>query len=253
MRTILTLAACLILAGECLAQEITYDLVNYPALQGQDPYGGYDWVTGTVTTDGKIGSLTAADIVGLSISISGADGSFASTLGSLQVSSTGLSATATQLMLSPTGTLNLLKQDNDYARVGGLGFQYALYYEGPHPADPPFYGASTAEIYQGQVHGNINNYCEGLAEAFTGQFPVGSPWLIATTADPPVIVNGFWKTASIPSGADLTVTAGGTLLFERQAAGASVTPVPEPGTLQLSCLAAMAICAGRMLRRKERN
>ena len=78
--------------------ELTYDLVNYP-----DDQGGYT-IWGTITTDGRLGTLTSTDIIAWSATITGT-GTIGSANGSGFISLQGLVASPTSLEL-PFGPPN---------------------------------------------------------------------------------------------------------------------------------------------------
>jgi fibronectin-binding autotransporter adhesin len=59
------------------AGDITYNIVNYPVNE-VDNTGGTDTVSGTIITDGTIGPLTASNMVGGSLTVSGLAGTFSS-------------------------------------------------------------------------------------------------------------------------------------------------------------------------------
>ena len=79
-----------------LAQDITYNIVDYPANEA-DQYSGTDSIAGTIITDGTIGPLSASDIIGGTFSFTGSYGTLSgpASFGT----PVGLDATPSQLLL----------------------------------------------------------------------------------------------------------------------------------------------------------
>ena len=92
------LAAMALMASVTTARagDIVYNIVDYPVNQA-DQSSGTDTVSGTIITDGTLGSISAADILGGSLKLSGQAGSF--TAASIVA---GYSGTAGDLVASPT-------------------------------------------------------------------------------------------------------------------------------------------------------
>jgi PEP-CTERM motif len=82
--------------GNATASNITYNFVNYPALQN-----GYS-LTGTIVTDGTIGSLAYSGIVSASLHVTNGTTTYDLPSASDVYGTTTLIATATQLLLPPS-------------------------------------------------------------------------------------------------------------------------------------------------------
>jgi hypothetical protein len=95
-----TIVLALIAAPPTTAASITYNIQNYPSFQS-----GYT-LSGTITTDGNVGTLTQADITSWSLSVSGGPNSFtaAGSGAGTGVESIGLVASTNQLTLADPGT-----------------------------------------------------------------------------------------------------------------------------------------------------
>ncbi len=96
-----TIVLALIAAPPTTASSITYDIQNYPSLQN-----GYT-LSGTITTDGHLGTLTQADITSWSYVVSGGpDGFTAAGSGAgtgVLIEGLGLVASTNQLTLADPG------------------------------------------------------------------------------------------------------------------------------------------------------
>ena len=59
---------------------ITYNIVNYPSLQTDHQTGVGTWtVQGSITTDGTLGPITIQDLLGVTFTLSGPDGTYTNT------------------------------------------------------------------------------------------------------------------------------------------------------------------------------
>ena len=85
-----------------LTGDITYKIANYPVNQSDFNQGGTDTVSGTIETDGTIGTITAANIIAASFTISGISTTSA-TIGQ----SSGLQATSTELLIPQGGAFQI--------------------------------------------------------------------------------------------------------------------------------------------------
>ena len=92
----------LTLASSAWAGDITYNIVDYPTDESDLSHTGTDTISGTITTDGNIGTITFADILGGSLTFVGPFGSVTEPL-VLSLSSGTLDATSTQLLLAEGG------------------------------------------------------------------------------------------------------------------------------------------------------
>jgi hypothetical protein len=96
----LSLTCCA--ATNCMGGSIVYNIVNYADLQN-----GYT-LSGAITTDGAIGTLTSADVTAWSFSVTGPTSYQASsqTAGVDLPNVTNLTSTATELTLAPPTVAN---------------------------------------------------------------------------------------------------------------------------------------------------
>ena len=125
------------------AQDITYYIVDYPANEA-DGSSGTDAVSGTIVTDGTIGLLSAADIVGGTFSFTDAEGDVVS--GSASVGGLlGLQATATSWSWSRRW-LELLSQHHPAQLGVGANVVYVN-----DPGDPQLRGCVHQRHYGGSV------------------------------------------------------------------------------------------------------
>ena len=123
---------------------ITYNIVNYPVDQSDCENPGTDLLSGTIITDGNLGTLTGSDIVGGTLTIVSPAGTFQEltlqSLGSHDLS--GLKATADQLLIphnawlglnytSPNAALNVIWENDS----GGY-YQGSVREDGNLPAIP---------------------------------------------------------------------------------------------------------------------
>ena len=126
------------------AQDITYNIVDYPANEGSGT--GTDMIFGTITTDGTIGPLTAANIIGGSFSFADVEGDLISGPASFGAP-VGLEATPTQLLLAPEVDSSFWISTTQAGPPLGAGITY-----GNYPGDGVYYGGvypngSTAVLY----------------------------------------------------------------------------------------------------------
>ena len=158
------------------AAPITYSFVDYPLYQN-----GYD-VTGTITTDGTIGSIGGLNIISLAL-----DQPFSGTLAtpSLIVSILDLEGTSSQLVLKPSGRLAI--NIGEYTSQPGPGMCYGndyilaaeqedTWYDGFWNANAPF-GTDCWWCDSLGALGNIGT--------LPPQFAPGQPWVIATAVPEP--------------------------------------------------------------------
>ena len=180
------------------AQDITYNIVDYPTNEADGWGCGTDTISGTIITDGTIGPLSTANIVGGSFSFVGANGSLS---GPAWFSGTvGLEATPTQLILDPgsdssfsIGTAELLATSNSL----GADAVYENYVR-----DGQYYGSLVADNEGFQT---VLGYFDS-APVPTEQGSIGesSSWVIATVPEPDslfafVLRNAFRNSCVLPS------------------------------------------------------
>ena len=242
MKTIISLDAIMILVltlftGLAHAGNITYYLVDYPALQ-QDVERmtgntGTDYISGTITTDGTIGLLRASDILGVQFTVTSPAGSFTPSAGTKVDECTGIMASSTQLSMSASTTASLWIERCD-----------------------PWSGGYAASIAYWEKSGNYNQLARvlhGMSTTLVACYEGGvlsstSPeFVIGTVDDPITIINTHWVTDNPGFGPDthLVVTAGGTMIFDPSVTGGySVQSVPEPSTWAMLCATIVVLIVG---------
>jgi hypothetical protein len=152
------------ISGQASAGPITYDIVNYPA----DQNGAT--LSGTITTDGTIGSLAATDVLSWSWTITPAGGS-SFTTSSADLNATaelrGVSASSTEIMLPNTIPG---QPENFFALLSNKG------------------GFNNDLEYDHETNANIYLGTGGGTQFWANQNPVlngGDTWIIATTSAVP--------------------------------------------------------------------
>ena len=116
---------------------MVYDIQSYSG-----PQGGWS-LTGSITTDGTIGTLTASDITAWNFSMSEGSTTYEASSAEVNVSMTvnQLQATATQLTLAPASSMSVSPElqfesfnsavELYYERELGPSFYYEVYEGGP--------------------------------------------------------------------------------------------------------------------------
>ena len=135
---------------------ITYNLQSYPSLQNSNT------LTGTITTDGTIGTLVASNITSFSFTISNAGGTIVDQEGGTIAEVENLTATLTMLTLSDSNPLSQLRlppvieDPIEYIRSPGFG------------------------VYE--AFGNNQLFWQHDSENTPGLSLGGDPWVIAVAA-----------------------------------------------------------------------
>jgi len=146
------------------AGSITYHILDFPAYQN-----GFN-VTGTITTDGTIGNLSASNITSWSVTVSqgGASETFTSNdSGAFVVIENTLVATSTGLYLPPT---------SDYSTQNLLELLSAP--QGAHIIDEIHWSNSFTPFYLGSFNFAPTAW-NTVPDAFSGK-----NWVIATVPEP---------------------------------------------------------------------
>jgi hypothetical protein len=195
---------------KAVAGDITYNIVDY-SLNETDisSYGGTDTISGTIVTDGTIGPLTKANIVGGSFTL------FNSTAGSITSPISGdisdvidLEASTTQLTLPPGGGLNFLQHTN---LPGGKYAEHILEYQNDNTYLDYF-------EFEGWT-GFLSRYQNTLTPQYFGFSAATPPAQTGSISD-----QGAWVIASAPT-------------------------VPEPATLSLLGTALLGLSVVYLRRR----
>ncbi len=176
------------------SQDITYNIVDYPAYETDTTTGGgTDTISGTIVTDGNTGPLTAADIVGGSFTFQNPTwgaftfpvlgnvtitGTLAATLSSLSIPQTLVAGQHNELELYASDdsdpaipTYSLIQYDRDYPL--GLAPHYDLYL-GEGGTDPPF-----------PAPNDTGRFSTGLRPSGSLILGASDNWIIATAAPIP--------------------------------------------------------------------
>jgi hypothetical protein len=169
LATLLSLALTCCSATNCMGGSIVYNIQNYADLQN-----GYT-VSGTITTDGTIGTLTLPGaITAWSFSVTGPE--------SYQATSQdpGAETLVVNLTASASELTMTLPPTNGYNQFDLFGPSIVLAYErtpeeGGFPGSD-FYGAMSPGV--ADLWGTFTPYPPGLSLG-------GSPWIIATAATIP--------------------------------------------------------------------
>lgn len=158
------------------ADEITYYIVDYPANEITESGSGTDTISGTIITDGTIGPLSAANIVGgtFSFTFPGGNLSGPASFGS----PTGLQATPTDLILNPGADSSFSVSTNTYP----TGAE-AVY--GNNPGDALYYG------FVGVGDGLFYLFNQTPLLTDPGSIAASSSWVIATVPEPASLVLFF--------------------------------------------------------------
>jgi hypothetical protein len=181
LATLLSLSLTCCSATHCMGESIVYNIQNYADLQN-----GFT-LSGTITTDGTIGTLTSADVTAWSFSVAGPTpyqltsqnpGAF------LVVSN--LTASATELSLAHTNTIGLIE---------------GLTLVGPQPTAFPILSYQRipgADVYTSFGDQGANSWSD-FAPSPPGLSLGGSTWIIATAATVPepgtltlALLGGAW-------------------------------------------------------------
>ena len=142
--------------GGSIIAPITYNIQNYASLQN-----GYT-LSGTITTDGTIGTLVASNITSFSFTISNAGGTIVDQENGTIAKVENLTATLTMLTLSDSNPISQLRlppvieDPIEYIRSPGFG------------------------VYQ--AFGNNQSFWEQNSEDNPGFSLGGDPWVIAVAA-----------------------------------------------------------------------
>ena len=159
------------------AASLTYSINDYPSLQGSGP----SHLSGTITTDGTIGVLTAANITHWAFEVRNSSSTLlfsasgnGAGVGVYVAGVHAVKATATSITLSyPEGpTTNPLELTSAFELSGTNG---DLYYERALPS------SGGKETYWGQDFANVSVAGQWLNQAVSIGFPTNSSgdWLIA--------------------------------------------------------------------------
>jgi hypothetical protein len=120
----------LAISSSAWSQDITYNIVDYPANETDFSNGEQDSISGTIITDGNTGALSPSDILGGSFTLSNPScGAVTApiTVTGPQVEFSGLTATPSELCLLPgTGVFTFTTAFFSKVGVGSiyLGCQY---------------------------------------------------------------------------------------------------------------------------------
>ena len=190
-----------------LSANITYKIANYPVDQTDVVHGGTVTVSGTIETDGTLGTLTAANIVAASLNINSTSGT--NIAWQFEYGSPGLQATSTQLLL-PDGGAFYIAGNTSYPHVD-------IYYAND------YFGVSST--YEGGSNGPDGvNYAEfggsqnPIIQGGAGSILANNPWIIASVSIwTGAGSNDLWSNPDNWVG-NIAPVAGDSLLFPSSAA-----------------------------------
>ncbi|MGO9110220.1 MAG: hypothetical protein ACLP9L_13425 [Thermoguttaceae bacterium] len=164
-------------AAVARADDITYNIVDYPANEVLTSSNGTATIAGTIITDGTLGPLSAADIVGGTLS-------FTDPIENLTVSHSawfgpmsGLQATATELVLTP-GTSSSFSLGTP--AVPGT-YEAAVQYENV-PGDGEYRGDLTVNPPPLPVI--LASFDSAPVPTTPGSIGANANWIIATVPEP---------------------------------------------------------------------
>jgi len=220
MRTLFA-AVSLLVAGLAHAGNITYTIVDYPALQTDTPPSqngallpadGTDYVSGTITTDGKIGPLSATDMLSTSITLTTPRGIFACALDPQFPLCSGLSATEDALVLIPSGEFRFFASDTTRRYENMISYV----------------GTRTYNQYLGVVSDSLMQQDPAL---WVYQLPL-TDLITVATVNTQTVISGSWTVTNpaVLAGTNLIIQPGGALVFDPSVSGSAVTAVPEPSS-----------------------
>ncbi len=168
-------AAVLAFVSTARAEDITYNINNYPLSQSDMVHVGTDTVSGWITTDGSIGTLTDADIISYGFRID-YPGGYVSQGGGTNATSylENVQATPTEL-LCPTPLENawlaLGLGDGDMTLQWGLGKEY--------------WGKVQTYNSEAQQWNTIAEFSDTGGETAPGYICANEPMIIATAVPEP--------------------------------------------------------------------
>ncbi len=165
------------------AGDTTYNIVDYPANE-IDGSSGTDTISGTIITDGKIGLLSAADLIGGTFSFTAAKGS---AIGPASFDSpVGLEATSAQLLLEPRAdstfsisTSVQLNPNQEYEAQAGYKND---------PAGGVYDGSLVCSYYDPPLVVPLASFGKGNVPTTPGSIGANSAWVIATVPEPGTLV-----------------------------------------------------------------
>ncbi len=160
------------------AGDITYNIIDYPVNETDALTNETDTLSGTIVTDGTIGPLTPADIIGGTWTLSDPTrGSFAFTFpGSNYFNDlAGVDATANQLLIPQGENFEIVSPSTQYSYIfGQLQFQNV-------PTNP----AALEYVYNDAGGGYISYAASIPPPVVPGSIAENSTWVIGTSVPEP--------------------------------------------------------------------
>ena len=168
------------------ASTLTYNIVNYPAYQADQYASGTDTMSGTIVTDGSMGSLSSIDIRGGTMTFTSPGKSYSGTFNNIGFNAGHplLYATPTQLLM-PTGYSFGIVYYNTAAKPE---YFVGLSYTNDVPVSYPyFYYGEAQQLANGVTpYAAFSNHSNS-AGLLLGSTATSNPWVIATVAPEPPI------------------------------------------------------------------
>ena len=204
------LLAVILLASvpDIWAGDITYNIVDYPVNE-TDPTSATDTVSGMIITDGTIGPISAANIIGGTFSLTSP--SFGITGPASFGDPIGLEATPTQLLLDlgANSSFSISTGTTDESPPGFIG-------GGSMGASVDYENTPSGGQYYGNAGGDFGTL------AFV--FPVFDSAPVSTTSGS-IGANSSWVIATVPEPSTLAML-GGRNRYGRHDRRASPSPMP---------------------------
>jgi hypothetical protein len=175
------LLACVTTAG---AQDRTYTIVDYPVNEQDTVNPGQDMISGTIITDGSLGTLSASNVVGGNLTIACPAGTVTDPLAEALPNSFTFAFSATQselllpdgygiLLIYSTATAEEDFEPNAYLNYGRFG-----------PTDSFFVGGYQVETPQGTITA-LAQFVNVPPVPGPGSIAANDPWVIATAQSVP--------------------------------------------------------------------
>ncbi len=222
--------AVVLFTNQATADPMTYSFVNYP-----DGQGGYTTLSGTITTDGTLGTINSSNILSITISLT-----LSPNYPSIGYPIAGTTYTATNPPTSSGDNIeSLVATTTSLSLPFGNLFGINSY---PTGAVGPWVYWVSGAVY-GSSPGPLNPYGENQDVYEAGVKPS------ADSGDANVLWNDIWATGSVP-----WVEPGCTVGPQEWGDGQPVTiatAVPEPSTLVLLGIGAVSLLAYAWRRRRR--
>lgn len=181
VRALVAVALLFLVSTISRGQDITYDLVNYPAYQTDPHTGASDTISGEITTDGNIGLLLATDIVSWGFIVTSPDAVIAGSSGPGSLVGFGSGSSSTVLEATPG---QLVLESGYFSLEDKTGNEPNVQYQNVSPnftmAGGEGIGGSPDPFYEGDVPANFEP--DGWVIAQTNSVPEPASLTLLGTA-----------------------------------------------------------------------